>query len=50
VELGLENEEEEIVIIEDLSIEDIALKIDEESGKPVFVGGFILVNYPETED
>ena len=29
VELGLENEEEEIIIIDDLSIEDLALKIDD---------------------
>lgn len=50
VELGLENEEEEIIIIEDLPVDQLALKINEETKKPVFVGGFILIGFPETED
>lgn len=26
------------------------LKVDEETGKAPFVGGFILIGYPETEE
>ena len=48
-ELGLEESEEEPVIIEDLSIDQMVLKIDE-TGKAPFVGGFILIGYPETEE
>ena len=49
-ELGLENEDEEVIIIEDLNADQLALKIDEETQKPPFVGGFILIGFPETEE
>jgi len=28
----------------------LALKVNEETGKAPFVGGFILIGFPETED
>jgi hypothetical protein len=31
-----------------LSIDQLVIKIDESTGKPHFVGGFILVGFPET--
>jgi len=37
-------------VIEDLSIDDLSLKIDEATGKTPFVGGFIMVGFPETEE
>lgn len=43
-------EEEEVVVLDDLSIDEIALKINEETGKAPFVGGFILHGFPETEE
>jgi len=46
--LGLEESEEEI-IIDDLPIDDLVLKEDENGNKP-FVGGFILLGFPETEE
>jgi len=49
-ELGLENEDEEIIIIEDLPVDELALKIDEETDKAPFVGGFIMIGFPETEE
>ena len=48
VELGLEESEEEI-IIDDLPIDDLVLKEDE-NGKRPYVGGFILMGFPETEE
>jgi len=47
--LGLEESEEEVEVIEDLSIEELILKPDEESGELPFVGGFILLGFPQTE-
>lgn len=47
-ELGLEESEEEI-IIDDLPIDDLVLKEDENGNKP-YVGGFILLGFPETEE
>jgi hypothetical protein len=47
-ELGLEESEEEI-IIEDLPIDDLVLKPNEDGTLP-FVGGFILLGFPETEE
>ena len=49
VEMGIEDSEEEPVIIEDLNIDQLVLKFNEETGKAPFVGGFILVGFPETE-
>jgi hypothetical protein len=49
-ELGLEESEEEAVVIEDLSIDQIVLKTDEVTGKGPLVGGFILLGFPETQD
>jgi hypothetical protein len=49
-ELGLDESEEETVIIEDLSIDQIVLKTDEVTGKGPLVGGFILLGFPETQD
>jgi len=49
-ELGLEESEEEPIIIEDLSIDQLVLKLDEATGRTAFVGGFILIGYPETEE
>lgn len=49
-ELGLDESEEETVILEDLSIDQLVLKHDEVTGKAPFVGGFILVGFPETQD
>lgn len=48
--MGLEHEEEEIIFIDDLSIDQLALKIDEETGKAPFIGGFILIGFPESEE
>jgi len=45
-EMGIEESEEEPP--EDLSIEQLVLKEDGE-GKTPFVGGFILLNFPESE-
>ena len=42
--------EEEKIVIEDLPIEELAPKVDEETGKAPFVGGFIMLNYPESEE
>lgn len=36
-------------VVEDLSIDDLALKEDEETGKKAYVGGFILIGFPQTE-
>jgi hypothetical protein len=47
--LGLEESEEEEQKIEDLSIDDLVLKEDPHTGKPPFVGGFILLGFPQTE-
>ena len=47
--MGIEDSEEEPVIIEDLNIDQLVLKFNEETGKAPFVGGFILVGFPETE-
>ncbi len=49
LELGIEESEEEPIIIEDLSIDQLVLKVDEQTGKAPFVGGFILIGFPETE-
>jgi len=48
--MGIEDSEEEPIIIEDLSIDQLVLKEDEATGKLPFVGGFILIGYPETEE
>ena len=48
--MGLDESEEEAVIIEDLSIDQIVLKTDEATGKGPVVGGFILLGFPETQD
>jgi hypothetical protein len=45
---GLGDSEEEIKV-DDLSIDDLVLKVDEETGKAPFVGGFILLGFPQTE-
>ena len=50
VAMGIEDSEEEPIIIEDLSIDQLVLKEDEATGKLPFVGGFILIGYPETEE
>lgn len=50
IELGIEESEEEPIIIEDLSIDQLVLKEDEETGQVPFVGGFILIGYSETEE
>ena len=48
--LGLEESEEEVEPTEDLSIEQLELKVDEENdNKRPFVGGFILLGFPQTE-
>jgi len=47
--LGLEESEEEVEPIEDLSIDQLELKVDEETKKKPFVGGFILLGFPQTE-
>ena len=47
--MGIEESEEEPVIIEDLSIDQLVLKVNDETGKAPFVGGFILIGFPETE-
>ena len=47
-ELGLEESEEEI-IIDDLPIDDLVLKPNEDGTLP-YVGGFILLGFPETEE
>lgn len=44
--LGLEESEDEIEPIEDLSIEQLVLKPDEDTEKLPFVGGFILLGFP----
>ena len=49
-DLGLEESEEEHIPLEDLSIEQLVLKVDETTGKAPFVGGFILLGFPETQD
>lgn len=49
-ELGLDESEEEHIPIEDLSIDQLVLKVDEVTGKAPFVGGFILVGFPETQE
>lgn len=49
-DLGLDDSEEETVIIEDLSIDQLVLKADPVTGKAPFVGGFILLGFPETLD
>ena len=48
--MGLDESEEEHVIIEDLSIDQLVLKVDEVTGKAQFVGNFILVGFPETNE
>lgn len=48
VELGLEESEEEI-IIDDLPIDDLVLQPNEDGSLP-YVGGFILMGFPETEE
>ena len=50
IEMGIEDSEEEPIVIEDLSIDQLVLKEDEETGKVPFVGGFILIGFPETEE
>lgn len=45
---GLADSEEE-VIIEDLSIDELVLKVDEGTGKAPTVGGFILLGFPQTD-
>ena len=50
MDVGIEESEEEQIIIEDLSIDDLVLKEDEETGKRPFVGGYILMNFPDTEE
>ena len=35
--------------VEDLSIDDLVLKADPETGKTPFVGGFILLGFPQSE-
>lgn len=49
-ELGLEESDEEHVPLEDLSLDQLVLKVDEHTGKAPFVGGFILVGFPETQE
>lgn len=49
-ELGLDESEEEHIPIEDLSIDQLVLKVDEVTAKAPFVGGFILVGFPETQE
>lgn len=49
VELGLEESEEEPIIIEDLSIDDLVLGANADGVYP-FIGGFILFGFPETEE
>lgn len=49
-ELGLDESEEEHIHIEDLSIDQLVLKVDEVTGKAPFVGGLILVGFPETQE
>lgn len=49
-ELGLDESEEEQLIIEDLSIDQLVLKTDEVTGRAPFVGGFILIGFPETQE
>ena len=50
VSMGIEDSEEEPIIIEDLSIDQLVLREEEETGKTPFVGGFILIGFPETEE
>lgn len=50
VELGIEDSEEEPIVIDDLHIEELVVKEDEETGKLPKVGGFILIGFPETEE
>ena len=36
--------------LEDMSLDQLVLKVDEHTGKAPFVGGFILVGFPETQE
>ena len=36
--------------VDDLSIDDLVLAVDEETGQAPFVGGFILLGFPQTEE
>ena len=47
--LGLEESEEEEAKADDLSIDDLVLAVDENTGKAPFVGGFILLGFPQSE-
>lgn len=47
--LGLEESEEEEAKADDLSIDELVLAVDEETGKAPFVGGFILLGFPQSE-
>jgi adenylate/nucleoside-diphosphate kinase len=38
------------VPLEDMSLDQLVLKVDEHTGKAPFVGGFILVGFPETQE
>lgn len=49
MELGLEESEEEPIIIDDLSIDDLVLGANEDGVYP-FIGKFILLEFPETEE
>lgn len=49
VALGLEESEEEEAKADDLSIDDLVLAVDEKTKKAPFVGGFILLGFPNSE-
>lgn len=42
-------EREEIIVIEDMSIENLVAAVDEETGAKPFIGSFILLGFPKTE-
>jgi len=49
--LGLAEESpEEEEKVDDLSIDELVLEVDEETGKAPFIGGFILLGFPMTQE
>lgn len=48
-ELAALDSDPEDVKVDDLSIDELVLGVDEESGKAPSVGGFILLGFPQTE-